>query len=169
MRNNTAKNPTPPLRQFGSSLRSRIPRYRASFRLGVPKYITALGSSRQLTLLRYASVSLAATAVDFLCFFLLGNLSLITNGSAAFISAGSGAVVSWNLNRNWVFKNSEVERRKKRHRFFTGVLLGILLNAIIVSLLSDLLAMPRMSARMFAALSVWFVVYLYNKRVVFRM
>jgi putative flippase GtrA len=159
----------PPLRQLGLSLRNRVPRYRAAFRNGFPKYGTVLGSSRQATLLRYASVSFAATAVDFMCFFLLGNLSLITNGSAAFISSGFGAVVSWNLNRSWVFRDSAVERHKKRHRFFTGVLLGILLNAILVSLLSDLLAMPRMSARVFAALSVWIVIYLYNKRVVFRM
>jgi putative flippase GtrA len=131
--------------------------------------MTALRNNRQLVLMRYASVSVMATMVDFVCFFLLGNLPLLTNGSSAFISSGSGAVVSWNLNRSWVFKDSSVERRKKRHRFFTGVLLGILLNAIIVSLLSDLLAMPRMSARIFAALSVWFVIYLYNKKVVFRM
>jgi putative flippase GtrA len=159
------RNTVPQLRLLGSTLRNKMPKYRAALPYGVPKYITA----RSITLIRYASVSLIATAVDFVCFFLLGNLSLLTNGSAAFISSGFGAAVSWNLNRKWVFKDSSVERRKKRHRFFTGVLLGILLNAVIVSLLSDMLAMPRMSARVFAALSVWFVVYLYNKRVVFRM
>lgn len=117
---------------------------------------------------KYTIVSLAATAVDFLLFFLLGRWSLFTNGSAAFFSAGMGAVVSWNLNRRWVFAHSEVKRRKMRYRFFTGVLSGILLNAIIVMILSDMFAMPRMSARMFAALSVWFVMYRFNKKVVFK-
>ena len=120
-------------------------------------------------LFRYSTVSVAATAVDFLVFYLLGCLEKnLPDGAAALLSAGCGAWVSWTLNRRWVFAHSEVGRRAAGSRYFAGVLLCVALNALAVLLLCDVLALPRMLGRTVAAGSVWGARYWFNRRVVFR-
>ena len=119
--------------------------------------------------LRYITVSLAATSVDFAAFHALGFFGEnLPDGTAALLSAGCGAWVSWTLNRRWVFAHSEVARRVAGSRYFAGVLLCVALNALAVLLLCDVLALPRMLGRTVAAGSVWGAMYWFNRRVVFR-
>lgn len=118
---------------------------------------------------RYLTVSLAATSVDFGAFHLLGFFGEdLLDGAAALLSAGCGAWLSWTLHRRWVFAHSEVQMSAAGSRYLVGVLLCILLNAVAVTLLCDVVALPRMLGRTTAALSVWAVLYWFNRRVVFR-
>ena len=134
----------------------------------LPPFATTKNLHRSLTF-RYATVSLTATAVDFLFFFLLGRLSAhFPAGLAALLSTSCGAVVSWNLNYRWVFSHSGVKRRGAGRRYVAGVLLCIGLNVLAVMLLCDILALPRMLGRTLAAISVWLFIYWFNRKVVFR-
>lgn len=118
---------------------------------------------------RYTTVSLAATTVDFGVFHQMGFWGdHFPNGAAALLSAGCGAWVSWTLNRRWVFAHSEVERWTAGSRYLAGVLLCIALNATVVTLLCDLWALPRMLGRTISAVSVWGMIYWFNRRIVFR-
>ncbi len=120
-------------------------------------------------LFRYSTTSVVATGVDFFVFYLLGFLGKnLPDGVAALLSAGCGAWVSWTLNRLWVFAHSDVERWTAGSRYVAGVLLCIALNAILVAVLCDALTLPRMFGRAIAAISVWGVIYWFNRRVVFR-
>jgi len=119
--------------------------------------------------LRYTTVSLLATSLDFAVFYAFGFFGKnLPGGMAALLSAGCGAWVSWTLNARWVFVRSEVGRRAAGGRYFAGVLLCIALNALAVLLLCDVLAWPRMLGRTVAAGTVWAVMYWFNRRVVFR-
>ena len=120
-------------------------------------------------LVKYSATSVAATAVDFSVFYLLGfSGENLPDSAAALLSAGCGAWVSWTLHRRWVFAHSEVGLRAASSRYFAGVLLCIALNALAVLLLCDVLALPRMLGRTVAAVSAWAVVYWFNRRVVFK-
>jgi putative flippase GtrA len=114
-------------------------------------------------------VSLLATSVDFGVFHSLGWWSsVLPNGVAAFVSAGCGAVVSWLLNRYWVFAHAAVATWSAGVRYLLGVGLCIVLNALAVAILCDTFQLPRMWGRTMAALSVWVVLFWFNRRVVFR-
>lgn len=120
-------------------------------------------------LVKYSTTSVAATAVDFSVFYLLGlSVGNLPDSAAALLSVICGAWVSWTLHRRWVFTHSEVGLRAAGSRYFAGVLLCIALNAVAVALLCDVLGFQRMFGRAMAAVSAWVVVYWFNRRVVFK-
>lgn len=124
---------------------------------------------RNALTIRYTTVSLLATSLDFLVFHGLGYWGkALPNGAAAVLSAGCGALVSWLLNRYWVFAHSQVGTWSAGARYLLGVGMCIVLNGLAVALLCDTFQLPRMWGRTVAALSVWVVLFWFNRRVVFR-
>jgi putative flippase GtrA len=123
--------------------------------------------SKRLMMMRYTMVSLIATAVDFSVFFALGWVQALNNSMSTFVSAVCGGIVAWWLYRFWVFADSTVHKWKMRSRYVVGVLLGIVLNALLMGILADTLEIQRMLARMLSATTIWCLLYVFNRRVVF--
>jgi putative flippase GtrA len=118
---------------------------------------------------RYTTVSLTATAVDFLLFLLFNTLhERFPAGLATLLSASGGALISWRLNYRWVFVHTAVKRRSAGQRYMLGVLLCIGLNVLAVIFFCDVMSLPRMLGRILAAIAVWLIIYWFNRRVVFK-
>lgn len=126
-----------------------------------------MNASYRLTL-QYTIVSLLATASDFSFFIFWGFMVKSADSIATFFSMLVGAIVSWTLHRTWVFSASEVGRKKKMGRYFSGVVLSILLNVVLVALLADFLQLPRIVSRVAASITVWAAIYWFNRKVVFK-
>jgi putative flippase GtrA len=116
---------------------------------------------------KYGSVSVAATVVDFIIF----SIALYTGISVVMstvIGRSAGAVVAFILHRNWVFESNGGQRPIVLIlRFIVGVLIGMGLNVGIVWLLTTYIHPNPWFARVVAACSVWFSMFLYNKYFVF--
>jgi putative flippase GtrA len=119
-------------------------------------------------LIRYTTVSLSATSLDFCVFFLLSVIIGFHAVIGTFFSTIAGACVSWFLNHRWVFRVTELSKYKARLRFALGVLLSILLNVALAWACRDGLQLSNMASRIIAASTVWALLFFYNQRVVFK-
>lgn len=119
---------------------------------------------------KYTVVSLLATAADFTVFsmlsLLLASYYVVV---ATLLGMASGAMVSWTLNRLWVFPDSDREHSVKRRLYFSGVLLSVFLNVALMWLLVSCLFLPQMACRLPVATAVWAVLFWFNRRVVFNL
>jgi putative flippase GtrA len=121
-----------------------------------------------MLLLKYILVSLAATGVDFLTYYGLGFIPIMPNTAAAVLGIACGAIVSWHLNRRWVFADVEIENEQlAQKQFFAGIALNMALNALLVYLMTDHVPLERMPLRMLAATLAWVGGYLFNRFLVF--
>jgi putative flippase GtrA len=151
------------VRCFCLTMRPPLPRIR---RLVRARQLRRVSQHRALAL-RYTSVSLMATALDFSVFYVLGLVGTWPDSTCALVSAASGGLLAWWLYRFWVFADSTMHKWKIRSRYLMGVIMAILLNSLLVGLFSDLLDCHRMIARIFAATTTWALLYMFNRRVVF--
>jgi putative flippase GtrA len=121
-----------------------------------------------MLLLKYILVSLAATGVDFLTYYGFGFIPIMPNTVAAVLGIACGAIVSWHLNRRWVFADVEIENEQlAQKQFFAGIALNMALNALLVYLMTDHVPLERMPLRMLAATLAWVGGYLFNRFFVF--
>lgn len=119
--------------------------------------------------LKYTSVSLLATAMDFTVFSIC--ISLLSNQFyVLFTLLGmlAGGVVSWTLHRLWVFEKSQVSRKKKRLRYVIGFILSIVLNLAFMYASSEWLQIPLFWGRVTTSITVWVIIYWFNSSVVFK-
>ena len=85
-----------------------------------PKIITAF--------IRYNIVAVLATVVDFLVFILLTEVFEVWYVVATFISAVSGGIAAFILNRNWAFMSRDGHLSQQAKKYFLVWGSSILLN-----------------------------------------
>lgn len=117
---------------------------------------------------KYSLSSLTATGFDFFAFsFGLSALALPAVQSTV-LGRSVGALVAFWLHRKWVFRHSRTTQGGYLLvRYFAGVLLGMGLNVGGVWLLHDLAGWAPWPARISSALSAWFLIFLFNRYLVF--
>jgi putative flippase GtrA len=118
---------------------------------------------------KYGTTSAVATSVDFTIFhFVLVYLNT-TAVQSTIIGRCCGAIVAFLFHRNWVFKSNGTQRFNVLiTRYLSGVLLGMGLNVGGVWLLNSVFELNPWISRIATAASVWFLVFQYNKLVVFK-
>jgi putative flippase GtrA len=118
---------------------------------------------------KYASTSVIATSVDFSAFHYALNHGDATAVQSTIIGRLVGAVVAFFLHRAWVFKiNNTPQSKTFIIKYILGILLGLGLNVYAVWFFNTFLGIDAWSSRVAAAASVWSLILLYNKHVVFK-
>jgi putative flippase GtrA len=118
---------------------------------------------------KYGTTSVIATSADFTVFHFVLTYLGTTAVQSTIIGRCCGAMVAFLFHRNWVFKsNGTVHFNVLMKRYLSGVLLGMSLNVAGVWLLNTVLGLNPWVARIATAASVWFLIFQYNKYVVFR-
>lgn len=117
---------------------------------------------------KYTIVSLMATAADFSIFKLLENVAVGFHAVATLIGMLVGAVVSWTLHRYWVFEASAESENHKRSTYLIGQFLCVALNVGLMAIVADWLNFPRMPSRVVTSITVWLIIYFFNRKVVFK-
>ena len=120
---------------------------------------------------KYASTSVLATTVDFSTFHLVLTYGDISAIQSTFIGRLTGAFVAFSLHRKWVFNTSITSPLRNKTiimKYLSGIILGMWLNVTGVWVLNDFFSIDPWSSRITAAVSVWFLVFSYNKHVVFK-
>jgi putative flippase GtrA len=118
---------------------------------------------------KYGTTSVIATSADFTVFHFVLTYLGTTAVQSTIIGRCCGAIVAFFFHRNWVFKsNGTVHFNVLVRRYLSGVLLGMSLNVAGVWLLNTVLGLNPWIARIATAASVWFLIFQYNKYVVFR-
>jgi putative flippase GtrA len=117
---------------------------------------------------RYGTTSVIATSADFTVFHFVLTYLGTTAVQSTIIGRCCGAMVAFLFHRNWVFKsNATIRFNVLITRYISGVLLGMGLNVGCVWLLNTFLGLNPWIARIASAAMVWFLIFQYNKYVVF--
>jgi putative flippase GtrA len=120
----------------------------------------------QLTL-KYGSTSLIATSVDFATFGLVNPIVGAIYGTI--IGRSVGAIIAFLLHRKWVFKAAQITLTKQLIlKYLVAVLLGMGLNVLGVWFLNHILSINAWSSRIITAVTVWGLIFLFNKYFVFK-
>lgn len=118
---------------------------------------------------KYGLSSLTATGVDFTVFHLALTVLAAQAVQATVIGRCAGAFVSFWLQRRWVFQAARATNWPALAvRYSSGVLLGMGMNVAGVWLLHNLGDWRPWPARITAASATWFLIFLFNHRVVFK-
>lgn len=124
--------------------------------------------SRGRLLGKYGLSSLTATGVDFSVFHLALTALAASAVQATVIGRCAGAAVSFWMQRRWVFRAAHATNwRTLAVKYSSGVLLGMGMNVGGVWLFHDFGGWPPWPARIVAATGTWFLIFLFNHRVVF--
>ena len=118
--------------------------------------------------LKYTIVSIIATVADFSIFKLLEYANLSFVATATLIGMLVGTFVTWLLYRYWVFKKSTESEAHQRSSFFIGQVFSITSNVIMTAIVSDYLGFARLPSRVFTSVLVWFLMYFFNRKIVFK-
>jgi putative flippase GtrA len=113
--------------------------------------------------------------VDFSTFHLALTYGDITAIQSTIIGRLTGALIAFSLHRKWVF-NTIVPTHEESFgqyttiimKYLSGIILGMGLNVLGVWALNEIVSFDPWSARIIAAVTVWFLVFSYNKHVVFK-
>lgn len=123
--------------------------------------------SKVYLLIKYALSSLGATVVDFGLFYALFLLTAHAGGST-FVGWTVSAGVAFFLQKRWVFGLRDTTRGPAiGTRYGIGVALGLSLNVGGVWLLCDEAGWSPWFSRVTVALLVWYLVFLFNRHIVF--
>ena len=121
------------------------------------------------TLSKYGLTSLSATAVDFGAFHLALTWLLVPAVHATVLGRCMGTVVAFWMQRRWVFRHTHATNWWALCvKYGSGVVLGMALNVSGVWLLHDLSGWTPWPARIASALLGWYLMFLFNRHVVFR-
>ena len=117
-------------------------------------------------IIRFLTSGGLAASVEFLIFMILleaiNNLFLVNS-----ISFLSGLVVSYNLNRIWVFK-SDANVKKQFVEYFILALINLVFSGLIVYGLVDLLSVANWTAKIFAMGIIAFNNYFIFSKFIFK-
>lgn len=118
---------------------------------------------------KYGLSSLTATAADFMTFHLALSVLLLQAVPATVLGRSVGAVVAFLLQRKWVFRNGDATRKRFiAVKYSAGVFLGMAFNVFGVWVLAALGGWAPWPARVVSAVLGWFLIFWFNKQVVFR-
>lgn len=118
---------------------------------------------------KYGLSSLTATGVDFMAFHAALTTFLLSAVQATILGRCAGAAVSFWMQRRWVFQAVRATQWPVLAvKYISGVFLGMGLNVGGVWLLHDAIGWAAWPARIAAATTGWFLIYLFNRRVVFQ-
>jgi putative flippase GtrA len=124
---------------------------------------------------KYGATSVIATSADFAVFHFFLTYIGTTAVQSTLIGRCCGAIVAFLFHRNWVFRDNVPlsESNPTFHfnvlvtRYLSGVLLGMGLNVAGVWLLNTIFELNPWVSRITTAACVWFLVFQYNKNIVF--
>lgn len=117
---------------------------------------------------KYGASSLSATALDFMAFHAALSWLRFSAVEATVVGRSVGAFVSFLLQWFWVFKGVVATRLPALVvKYLSGVSLGLALNVGGVWLLHDICGWLPWPARVTTALTGWFLIFLFNRHVVF--
>lgn len=135
--------------------------------LSKPNLVDCL-KSRIGLLGKYGLSSLTATGVDFIAFHLALTGLMASAVQSTVIGRCTGALVSFWIQRRWVFRAMDATNWPLLVvKYGSGVLLGMGINVAGVWLLHDLGRWHPWPARIAAATACWFLIFLFNRRIVF--
>ncbi|MBK9339101.1 MAG: GtrA family protein [Lewinellaceae bacterium] len=118
---------------------------------------------------KYGLSSIGATSVDFSVFQVALAAFFLPAVQATVLGRCAGTLVAFWMHRRWVFRHSNATNWwALRVKYGSGVLLGMGLNVSGVWLLHDLSGWSPWPARIAAALACWFLLFLFNRYVVFQ-
>lgn len=118
---------------------------------------------------KYASTSVLATLVDFSIFHYAVSDGVISAVQSTIIGRLAGASVAFSLHRIWVFKTIDTPQYKTLFfKYLLGIIIGLAFNVVGVWFLNDILNIDAWSSRLITAAAVWFLIFSYNKHVVFK-
>lgn len=117
---------------------------------------------------KYGLSSLTATGVDFMAFHVALSWLVLPAVQSTVVGRSVGAAIAFWLQRQWVFQQVQATHKWVLIvKYISGVLLGMGLNVVGVWLLHNLAGWQPWPARIFSALIGWFLIFLFNKYVVF--
>ncbi len=117
---------------------------------------------------KYSLSSLIATGFDFLAFSVGLSWLMLSAVKSTVLGRCVGALVAFWLHRKWVFERARTTQGWQLGiRYLGGVLLGMGLNVGGVWLLHNIGNWNAWPARITSAVSTWFLVFLFNKYIVF--
>jgi putative flippase GtrA len=117
--------------------------------------------------LKYGSTSLIATLVDFATFGLVNPFIGAIYGTI--IGRSVGAFIAFLLHRKWVFKAAQITLTKLLIlKYLLAILLGMGLNVLGVWFLNHILLINAWTSRIITAVTVWGLIFLFNKYFVFK-
>jgi putative flippase GtrA len=117
--------------------------------------------------LKYGSASIIATSVDFATFGLVNPILGAIYGTI--IGRSVGAVIAFLLHQKWVFKAAQITLTKRLIlKYLVAVLLGMGLNVLGVWFLNYILSINAWTSRIVTAITVWGLIFLFNKYFVFK-
>jgi putative flippase GtrA len=118
---------------------------------------------------QYVSTSLFATVLDFGVF----QIALSYFGATAVIATLFGRIVgsttSFLIHKNWVFSHIQgLAMNKLVTKYFAGIVVGTILNLGGVWILNNIFKLGPWPSRIITATTVWFIVFTYNRFLVFK-
>ena len=117
--------------------------------------------------LKYGSTSIIATTVDLTTFGFVKSAIGVLYATVA--GRLVGAVVAFLLHQKWVFEASQLRLSKRLiAKYLAGVFFGMGLNVLGVWFLNSILKIDAWTSRVTTAVSVWGLVFLFNKYFVFK-
>jgi putative flippase GtrA len=117
---------------------------------------------------KYGITSVIVTSIDFTISYILYRLG-VSSLMSTITGRSIGAVLAFTLHRAWVFKDiAKTTLLKLIFRYLGGIGLGMFLNVVGVEILHKNFGFDYLLARFTTAVSVWFIVFLFNKIVVFK-
>jgi putative flippase GtrA len=129
-----------------------------------------LTKMRQVTVIRYGLVSVAALAVDMSSFLALLALGTFP-ATASALGYGLGIITHWILSSRKVFSDSVAEggiaRTRQKAMFVVSALIGLALTTAIVGVITAFQGDPRL-AKLVAIIVSFTVTWLLRKHLVFR-
>lgn len=129
-----------------------------------------LTKMRQVTVIRYGLVSVAALAVDMSSFLALLALGTFP-ATASALGYGLGIIAHWILSSRKVFSDSVAEggiaRTRQKAMFVVSALIGLALTTAIVGVITAFQGDPRL-AKLVAIVVSFTVTWLLRKHLVFR-
>ncbi|TNE56045.1 MAG: GtrA family protein [Bacteroidetes bacterium] len=118
---------------------------------------------------KYGISALIATSFDFVAFHLALTWLAVSAVNATVLGRSVGAVIAFSLQRHWVFRQAHATRGWVLVvKYVGGVLLGMALNVSGVWLLHNVIGWAPWPARITSAVIGWFIIFLFNKYVVFK-
>lgn len=118
---------------------------------------------------KYGLTSLAATTVDFLTSYLCKYPLAMPSLWSTVTGRSFGALVAFLLHRHWVFVDAEhIKISRLIMRYLAGIALSMFLNVAGTEILYKTLGIEYMISRFLTAVSVWAIVFIFNRKVVFK-
>jgi putative flippase GtrA len=118
---------------------------------------------------KYGLTSVIATTVDFLTSYICKYPLAMPSLWSTVTGRSLGALIAFLLHRHWVFIDAEhIKISRLIMRYLAGIALSMFLNVAGTEILYKTLGIEYMISRFLTAVSVWAIVFIFNRKVVFK-